>query len=68
MAINSTTAEDRLAMFGIHLPDAPTPFGAYELRPLHRRAALFASVPRHLLRVDAVGVEPLLHFGLLAVG
>src|SRR6266851_2958455 len=29
MAINSTTAEDRLAKLGIHLPDAPTPFGAY---------------------------------------
>src|SRR5262249_32666963 len=26
---NSTTAEDRLAKLGIHLPDAPTPFGAY---------------------------------------
>jgi enamine deaminase RidA (YjgF/YER057c/UK114 family) len=24
-----TTAEDRLAGLGIHLPDAPTPFGAY---------------------------------------
>jgi enamine deaminase RidA (YjgF/YER057c/UK114 family) len=24
-----TTAEDRLAELGIHLPDAPTPFGAY---------------------------------------
>jgi hypothetical protein len=29
MAINSTTAEDRLAKLGIHVPDAPTPFGAY---------------------------------------
>ena len=29
MITNSTTAEDRLAMLGIHLPDAPTPFGAY---------------------------------------
>jgi enamine deaminase RidA (YjgF/YER057c/UK114 family) len=29
MAINSTTAEDRLAKLGIHLPDAPAPFGAY---------------------------------------
>src|SRR5262249_23478694 len=27
--INSTTAEDRLAKLGIHLPQAPTPFGAY---------------------------------------
>jgi enamine deaminase RidA (YjgF/YER057c/UK114 family) len=27
MTIN--TAEDRLAKLGIHLPDAPTPFGAY---------------------------------------
>src|SRR5438128_6591391 len=26
---NTTTAEDRLAKLGIHLPDAPTPFGAY---------------------------------------
>jgi enamine deaminase RidA (YjgF/YER057c/UK114 family) len=25
----NTTAEDRLARLGIHLPDAPTPFGAY---------------------------------------
>jgi enamine deaminase RidA (YjgF/YER057c/UK114 family) len=29
MAANATTAEDRLAELGIHLPDAPTPFGAY---------------------------------------
>ena len=29
MTANSTAAEDRLAQFGIHLPDAPTPFGAY---------------------------------------
>jgi enamine deaminase RidA (YjgF/YER057c/UK114 family) len=29
MAANSTNAEDRLVELGIHLPDAPTPFGAY---------------------------------------
>ena len=29
MTTDSTTAEDRLAKLGIHLPDAPTPFGAY---------------------------------------
>ena len=29
MSGNVTTAEDRLAKLGIHLPDAPTPFGAY---------------------------------------
>src|SRR3989442_8171091 len=29
MTTNSTTAEERLAKLGIHLPDAPTPFGAY---------------------------------------
>jgi enamine deaminase RidA (YjgF/YER057c/UK114 family) len=29
MTANSTTAEDRLANLGIHLPDAPTPFGVY---------------------------------------
>ena len=29
MSPNSTAAEDRLAKLGIHLPDAPTPFGAY---------------------------------------
>lgn len=29
MTTNSTIAEDRLARLGIHLPDAPTPFGAY---------------------------------------
>ena len=29
MSTNVTTAEDRLAKLGIHLPDAPTPFGAY---------------------------------------
>jgi hypothetical protein len=29
MTANTTTAEDRLAKLGIHLPDAPTPFGAY---------------------------------------
>src|SRR5262249_19717391 len=29
MTTGPTTAEDRLAKQGIHLPDAPTPFGAY---------------------------------------
>jgi enamine deaminase RidA (YjgF/YER057c/UK114 family) len=29
MTANATTAEDRLARLGIHLPEAPTPFGAY---------------------------------------
>src|SRR5689334_23950407 len=29
MATNATTAEDRLAKLGLHLPEAPTPFGAY---------------------------------------
>ena len=29
MPTNSSSAEDRLAKLGIHLPDAPTPFGAY---------------------------------------
>src|SRR5258708_34819338 len=29
MTTNSMTAEDRLAKLGIHLPDAPTPLGAY---------------------------------------
>src|SRR4051812_4637232 len=29
MTMLSTTAEERLAGLGIHLPDAPTPFGAY---------------------------------------
>src|SRR2546421_1044794 len=29
MTTNAATAEDRLAKLGIHLPDAPTPFGAY---------------------------------------
>src|SRR6202140_4151520 len=29
MTTNAMTAEDRLAELGIHLPDAPTPFGAY---------------------------------------
>src|SRR5258707_1818312 len=29
MAINATTAEDRLTELGVHLPAAPTPFGAY---------------------------------------
>src|SRR2546427_12640321 len=29
MISNSITAEDRLARLGFHLPDAPTPFGAY---------------------------------------
>jgi enamine deaminase RidA (YjgF/YER057c/UK114 family) len=29
MTTSATTAEDRLAKLGIHLPDAPTPFGAY---------------------------------------
>jgi len=29
MSTNTTTAEDRLAALGIHLPEAPAPFGAY---------------------------------------
>src|SRR5262249_50327308 len=29
MTTKATTAEDRLGKLGIHLPDAPTPFGAY---------------------------------------
>ena len=29
MTTHSTTADDLLATLGIHLPDAPTPFGAY---------------------------------------
>src|SRR5262249_15245473 len=29
MPTNATTAEDRLGKLGLHLPDAPTPFGAY---------------------------------------
>gem|GEM_PF-6312016 len=40
---------------------------AVELWPLQRRAALLVAVPLHLHRVDAVVVEPLLHFGPLPV-
>ncbi len=29
MTTNSSAVEDRLAELGIHLPDEPTPFGAY---------------------------------------
>jgi len=29
MTTSTTTAEERLGELGIHLPDAPTPFGAY---------------------------------------
>src|ERR1041385_8390180 len=29
MTTNPATSEDRLASLGIHLPDPPTPFGAY---------------------------------------
>ena len=29
MATSTLTAEDRLGKLGIHLPAAPTPFGAY---------------------------------------
>jgi hypothetical protein len=29
MTTNLTTAEDRLATLGLHLPEAPTPVGAY---------------------------------------
>jgi enamine deaminase RidA (YjgF/YER057c/UK114 family) len=29
MPTSPTTAEERLAKIGVHLPDAPTPFGAY---------------------------------------
>jgi enamine deaminase RidA (YjgF/YER057c/UK114 family) len=31
MTTNPTTAEDRLATLGLHLPEAPTPVGAYGL-------------------------------------
>jgi enamine deaminase RidA (YjgF/YER057c/UK114 family) len=31
MTTNTTTTEDRLGKLGIHLPGAPTPFGAYVL-------------------------------------
>ncbi|HYV39284.1 MAG TPA: hypothetical protein VE988_26585 [Gemmataceae bacterium] len=34
MTANATTAEDCLAKLGIHLPHAPTPFGAIEKDPL----------------------------------
>ena len=42
MPTNSTTAEDRLARLGIHLPDAPTPFGAY-VPPVQTGNLLFLS-------------------------
>jgi enamine deaminase RidA (YjgF/YER057c/UK114 family) len=29
MSTDATTAEDRLTKLGLHLPEAPTPFGAY---------------------------------------
>jgi enamine deaminase RidA (YjgF/YER057c/UK114 family) len=29
MTTSTTTAEDRLARLGVHLPEAPSPFGAY---------------------------------------
>ena len=32
MTTNTTTAEDRLAKLGIHLPDAPTPLGVRACR------------------------------------
>jgi hypothetical protein len=40
MTPKSATPEDRLAKLGIHLPDAPTPFGAYV--PQFRRATSFS--------------------------
>ena len=40
MNANSTTAEDRLARLGIHLPDAPTSLGAYV--PPFRRPTFFS--------------------------
>ena len=40
MTSNSTTAEDRLAKLGIHLPDAPTPFAPTCL--LFRRTTSFS--------------------------
>src|SRR6266446_4014654 len=42
MTTNSTTSEARLAKLGIHLPDAPTPFGAY-VPAIHTGNLLFLS-------------------------
>ena len=42
MTENATTAEDRLPKLGIHLPDAPTPFGAY-VPAVQTRDLLFLS-------------------------
>ena len=43
MTTNSTTAEDRLAELGIHLPDAPTPFGRTQYACAHREAVRFVA-------------------------
>jgi enamine deaminase RidA (YjgF/YER057c/UK114 family) len=42
MTTRTTTAEDRLAQLGIHLPDAPRPFGAY-VPAVHTGDLLFLS-------------------------
>ena len=51
MTTNSTTAKDRLAKFGIHLPDAATPFGAEEVptaRTSHLGEADTSEILAHL--------------------
>jgi enamine deaminase RidA (YjgF/YER057c/UK114 family) len=61
MAINSTTAEDRLAKLGIHLPDAPAPFGAYvpavQTGNLLFLSGMLATAGHEVTEVGVVGNE-----------
>jgi enamine deaminase RidA (YjgF/YER057c/UK114 family) len=61
MAINSTTAEERLAELGIHLPDAPTPFGAYvpavQTGNLLFLSGMLATAGHQVTEVGVVGNE-----------
>ena len=41
MTTNSTTAEDRLAELGIHLPEAPTPFGTEHTKVADKASRCF---------------------------
>jgi hypothetical protein len=63
MTTNATTAEDRLARVGIHLPDAPTPFGAY-VPAVQTGKLLFLSAYRRDVPSAQVHVLDAGHFAL----
>jgi enamine deaminase RidA (YjgF/YER057c/UK114 family) len=59
MAQTSMTAETRLADMGLHLPDAPTPFGAYveavQTGNLLYLSGMLATSGRHIAVTGVVG-------------